>query len=102
MLNKNIFNVSNPTHIKDALWQIIEKYKSDFSKVVIFLPSRRALRGVEKMIVDKIGHAVLLPNLVPLGNGTDDAEDLQSDKDIISNQERVIVLAKLLSMDANV
>ncbi len=102
MLNKNIFNVSNPTHIKDALWQIIEKYKNDFSKVLIFLPSRRALRGVEKMIVDKIGHAILLPNLVPLGNGTDDEEDLHSNEDIISNQERIIILAKLLSMDANV
>ena len=102
MLNKNIFNVSNPMHVMDALWKMIEIYKNDFSHVLIFLPSRRAVRDVERMIVEKIGHAVILPNLIPLGTGVEDGEDDVFDQDVISNQERVIVLARLLSMDANV
>ena len=102
MLNNNVFNVSNPMHIMDALWTMVETYKNDFSRVLIFLPSRRAVRGVERMIVEKIGHAVLLPNLVPLGSGVDDCEDVDDDADTISNQERIVILAKLLSMDANI
>ena len=101
MSNKNIFNVSNPAYIIDALWHMIEIYKNDFSRVLIFLPSRRAVRCVERMIVEKIGHAIILPNLVPLGAGVENDED-SIDDDVISNQERVILLAKLLSMDANV
>lgn len=84
----------------DALWGEIVQYKNDFSRVLIFLPSNRAIRSVEKMIVQKIGHAVVLPNLVPLGNGAE--EDGEEYTDTISNQERVIVLARLLSADANV
>ncbi len=100
MSNKNIFCASDPTHMLDALWKIIDQYKNDFSRVLIFLPSRRAIRGVEKMIVDKTGHAVILPNLIPLGSGTE--EDEESLSGTISNQERIIVLAKLLSADAYV
>ena len=100
MLNKNIFCASDPTHILDALWSLIVPYKNDFSRVLIFLPSNRAIRSVERMIVDKIGHAVLLPDLIPLGSGVDDEED--KSPDVISNQERIILLAKLLSADANV
>ena len=101
-LNKNVFNVSNPAHTLDALWNIINDYKNDFSNVLIFLPSRRAVRSVERMIVEKLGHAVVLPVLVPLGTGVEDGEDDVSDDDIVSNQERVIVLSKLLSADANI
>ena len=100
MSNKNVFNVSNPFKMLDALWGEIVQYKDDFSRVLIFLPSNRAIRSVEKMIVQKIGHAVVLPNLVPLGNGAE--EDGEEYTDTISNQERVILLARLLSMDANV
>ena len=88
--------------VLDALWGQIAQYKDDFSRVLIFLPSRRAIRSVEKMIVEKIGHAVILPNLVPLGNGIEDEEDDCTDTDTISNRERVIVLSRLLSADANV
>lgn len=98
--NNNIFNVSNPMRILEALWGQIAKYQDDFSHVLIFLPSRRAIRSVERMIVEKIGHAVILPNLVPLGEGAEDEEEIYSDT--ISNCERVIILARLLSMDANV
>lgn len=100
MSNNNVFNVSNPFKMLDALWGEIAQYKNDFSRVLIFLPSRRAIRSVEKMIVEKMGHAVILPNLIPLGNGADEEEEFG--EDIISNSERVIVLARLLSMDANV
>ncbi|MBO7042754.1 MAG: PD-(D/E)XK nuclease family protein [Alphaproteobacteria bacterium] len=101
MLNNNIFNVSNPMHILDALWDNIAQYQDDFSRVLIFLPSNRAIKSVEKKIVDNVGHAVVLPNLVPLGNGVEDEEG-KDDIDTMSNQERIIILARLLSMDANV
>ncbi|MCQ2568159.1 MAG: hypothetical protein MJ163_00980, partial [Alphaproteobacteria bacterium] len=100
MLNKNVFNVSSPCKMLDALWGEIEKYKNDFSRVLIFLPSRRAIRSAEKMIVDKVGHATILPNLIPLGDGAE--EETEEYPDTVSNTERIIVLAKLLSMDANV
>ena len=83
----------------DALWFQIAQYKNDFSRVLIFLPSRRAIRSVERFIIEKIGHAVVLPNLVPLGDGADEEEVYA---DTISNRGRIIILARLLSMDANV
>jgi len=100
--NNNIFNVSNPVYMLDALWNMISRYKDDFSRVLIFLPSRRAVRSLERLIVDKIGRAVILPTLVPLGSGPEDIDNEEADIDIISNQERVIILSKLLSMDVNV
>lgn len=102
MLNKNVFNVSNPAHTLDALWEIIKNFQNDFSNVLIFLPSRRAIRSAERMIVEKIGHACILPELIPLGSGVEDDEVDETDKGVISNQERIIILSKLLSMDANV
>ena len=101
MLNNNVFIVSDPAHTLDALWYILEKYKQDFSDVLIFLPSRRAIRSVERMIIKKIGHAVILPELIPLGTGVEDSDE-DNDDDIFSNQERVIILSKLLSADANI
>ena len=86
----------------DALWNMVSQYRDDFSRVLIFLPSRRAVRSVERIIVDKIGHAVILPTLVPLGTGTEDIDEEEFTSDVISNQERVIILSKLLSMDANI
>ena len=102
MSNNSVFNVSNPVYMLDALWNMISQYQDNFSKVLVFLPSRRAVRSVERMIVDKVGHAVVLPNLVPLGSGPEDVDCEEFMPDIISNQERVIILSKLLSMDANV
>lgn len=102
MSNNNVFNVSDPTYMLEALWNMISQYNSDFSHVLIFLPSRRAVRSVERMIVDKVGHAVVLPNLIPLGSGPEDVDYEEITPDIISNQERIIILSKLLSMDANV
>ena len=70
--------------------------------MLIFLPSRRAVRTVEKMIAQKSGGVAILPTLVALGEGADE-DDAQIDApDVISNVERVVVLAKLLAADANV
>ncbi|MBQ7127612.1 MAG: hypothetical protein IJO18_01360, partial [Alphaproteobacteria bacterium] len=57
--NKNIFCVSNPAKILDGLWRIINDSGIDLTDTLIFLPNRRAVRSVEKMIVDKVGHATL-------------------------------------------
>ena len=102
MSNNNVFNVSNPAYMLDALWNMISQYEHDFSRVLVFLPSRRAVRSVERMIVNKVGHAVILPNLVPLGSGPEDVDCEELTPNTISNQERIIILSKLLSMDANV
>ena len=92
MLN-NIYNVYNPSEILNVLWDKIKSYSDDFSKVLLFLPSRRAIRSFEMLIVKNIGHAVLLPNMVPLGTGVDNEEEM----DVLSNQERVIKLASILT-----
>ena len=101
---KNIFCASNPARLCDALWAVlIDGAWSDFSKDIIFLPSRRAVRSVEKMLVDKCTNdAVMLPKLIALGEGAGD-EDYDDDsetltQDIVSNLERTLVLAKMLTM----
>ena len=60
----------------DALWQVLSAETIDFQDILIFLPSRRAVRSVEKFLVEKSGHSIILPKLVALGEGTDD-EDLE-------------------------
>ena len=70
----------------------------DLTDMLIFLPNRRAIRSVEKMIVDKVGHATLLPRLVPLGEGIeDDDSDDEGHVGVVSTQERVVATAYLLS-----
>ena len=102
-LNKNIFYATNPAKITDALWHIMSISGVDISDMLIFLPSRRAVRSMEKYIAQKMGGVALLPTLVPLGDGIDDTDDIQSNYvGEISDEERLVVLAKLLSADANV
>lgn len=102
-LNKNIFFPTNPAHTTDALWQIISDANVPLRDILIFLPSRRAVRTVEKMLVKKYGHAVILPHMVALGTGVDETEEYEPTTDnTISNTERIVILAKLLSMDANI
>ncbi len=102
-LNKNIFYATNPAHMSDALWRVMCDAGVDVADMLIFLPSRRALRTVEKMIAQKSGGVAILPTLVALGEGLDEEQDEQIDApDVISNVERVVVLAKLLAADANV
>ncbi len=102
--NKNIFYATNPARIADALWHVINASRVDFSDMLIFLPSRRAVRTFERAIVEKSGNAVILPRLVALGEGADeltDDEDVFGD-DVISNTQRVVMLSKLLAADANI
>lgn len=101
--NKNIFFATNPAHTTDALWQIISSSNVPLQDMLIFLPSRRAIRATEKMLVEKFGGAVILPELVALGEGIEDEEDTpQQTIDTISNIERIVILSKLLSIDENI
>lgn len=86
----------------DALWQVLSAGNIDFKDMLIFLPSRRAVRSVEKFLVDKVGHSILLPHLVALGEGVDELEEDDSCGDAVSNTERIVLLAKLLSADASI
>lgn len=70
--------------------------------MLIFLPSRRAIRATEKMLAEKFGGAVILPELVALGEGVESAEDEEEYTDTISNTERIVILAKLLSADKHI
>ncbi len=89
--------------MSDALWNILSGAGVDLADMLIFLPSRRAVRTVEKMIVARMGGVAILPTLVALGEGVDDADtDENVSPDIIPDTERVVVLAKLLAADANV
>ncbi len=98
--NNNIFYASNPANILSALWELIKD--ADLSNSVIFLPSRRAVRNVEKMLVEKNGSAMMLPLLVPLGEEAIDLDEDVTDTDIISNAQRFVLLLKLLSADPKI
>ncbi len=82
----------------DALWLLVSREKVNLANVLIFLPSRRAVRGAEKMFVSHSDGAIILPKLVALGEGTDDISDI----DGVENLERVTVLAKLLASHAHI
>ena len=87
----------------DALWHVMSMSGVDVADMLIFLPSRRAVRTVEKMIAEKSGGVAILPTLVALGEGVDDVTDDEINApELISNMERVVVLARLLAGDANV
>ena len=87
--NNNIFCATNPAKIVDALWALMVQSGVDIADMLIFLPSRRAVRTVEKMIVEKSGGAAILPMLVALGEGVDDPdeEDAPVDADVITNTQ---------------
>ena len=54
----------------DALWHVMSMSGVDVADMLIFLPSRRAVRTVEKMIAEKSGGVAILPTLVALGEGS--------------------------------
>lgn len=102
-LNNNIFYATNPARMTDALWHVMVESGVDVADMLIFLPSRRAVRTVEKMIAERSGGVAILPRLVALGEGVDeDVDDTENAPDIISNVERVAILTRLLAADANV
>lgn len=100
--NKNIFFATNPAHTLDALWQIISSSNIALQDILIFLPSRRAIRSAEQMIVQKCGGATILPELVALGEGLEEDENNITLNDTISNTERIVILSKLLSVDDHI
>lgn len=101
--NKNIFSVTNPARMADALWRVMCDSGVDVADMLIFLPSRRAVRTVEKMIAERSGGVAILPTLVALGSGIEDADENDNPSvEIISNTERVVVLARLLAEDAQI
>ena len=88
----------------DALFSIMDASKVRLRDMLIFLPSRRALRTVEMALVARAGGAVFLPHLVALGEGVDtpDLIEEQETSDVVSSMERVIVAAHLLTADAKI
>ena len=102
-LNNNIFCATNPAKISDALWHLMMDSGVDVADMLIFLPSRRAVRSVEKMIAEKSGGVAILPKLVALGEGADE-EDVEeiNDDNVISKTERIALLSRLLTADASV
>ncbi|MCQ2562863.1 MAG: hypothetical protein MJ158_04600, partial [Alphaproteobacteria bacterium] len=102
--NNNIFNVSNPAKILQGLWQIISPYQQNLSDILIFLPTKRAIRCFENMLYKNLGNNAVLPVLVPLGSGVDycEDEDITDETAIITNTERLVVLSKLLSADSSI
>ena len=100
-LNKNIFCVSNPAKIMDGLWRIMTESGVPIPKILLFVPSRRAARSVEKMIAEKSGGVAILPRIVPLGEGVDDISD-EDYVDTVSELERVVTVAYLIAGLPNV
>lgn len=102
-LNNNIFCATNPARLSDALWRVMMDSGVDVADMLIFLPSRRAVRSVEKMIAEKSGGVAILPKLVALGEGADE-EDVEeiNDDNVISKTERIALLSRLLTADASV
>ena len=89
--------------MSDALWKLLASSGVELSRVLIFLPSRRAVRTVEKMLVQKSGGAIILPHLVALGEGVDDPEFFSDvATTAVSNMARYVMLTKLLSADASI
>ena len=105
-LKNKIFCTTNPARISDALWDVMSASNVAPADMLIFLPSRRTVRSAEEMILNKTGgDAVILPRMVALGEGADEFDDADDDvrgADVISNTERVAVIAKLLAADANI
>ena len=103
----NIFCATNPARISDALWRVMCDSSVAPADMLIFLPSRRAVRSVEQMIAMRMGGAAILPRLVALGEGADefspqdDADNIRG-TDVFGDTERIVMAAKLLAADANI
>ena len=103
--NKNIFYATNPARMMDALGVVLDASGVDLADMLIFLPSRRAVRGVEKYLVERAGHSIILPRLVALGEAADEDDNSDDADDVaetVPDVLRVAVAARLLAGDANV
>ncbi len=99
--NNNIFCVSNPAKILDGLWRVMTESGVPIPNILLFVPSRRAARSVEKMVAEKSGGVAILPHIVPLGEGVDDVVD-ENYSDTVLDLERVIAAAYLIAGLPNV
>ena len=88
----------------DALAYVLDASGVDLADMLIFLPSRRAVRVVEKYLVHRAGRAVFLPRLVALGEGADDVapDDDDVTVDAVPDMLRVVTAANLLTADASI
>lgn len=85
----------------DALYKVLEASGVPLSDMLIFLPSRRAVRGLEKYLVNRAGHSIILPRLVALGEAADeDLTDEDEQLEAVSNTLRLVIATKLLAADA--
>lgn len=102
--NNNIFYATNPARMTDALAYVLDASGVDLADMLIFLPSRRAVRVVEKYLVHRAGRAVFLPRLVALGEGADDVapDDDDVTVDAVPDMLRVVTAANLLTADASI
>ena len=86
----------------DALGCVIARGGGDIADMLIFLPSRRAVRPGEKYLVARAGHSFILPRRAALGEGDDDDTATTDAPGEISNTQRVIIMARLLAADASI
>ena len=89
----------------DALGVVLDASGVDLADMLVFLPSRRAVRGVEKYLVERAGHSIILPRLVALGEAADEDDNSDDADDVaetVPDVLRVAVAARLLAGDANV
>ena len=87
----------------DALWQVLNTSGVPLEDMLIFVPSRRAVRGLEKFLVEKSEHSIILPRLVALGEGAEDLDEEETEfQDVVSNTERLVLITKLLAQDASI
>ncbi|MDR2685953.1 MAG: PD-(D/E)XK nuclease family protein [Rickettsiales bacterium] len=92
------FCCTNPAKILDGLWQLMGRpFDNDYSRDLIFVPSRRSAIAIEEMLVEKTGGAVLLPKLVPLGTGVEESDDLDAE----NQADRVFVAARRIQRSLN-
>ncbi|MDR2268896.1 MAG: hypothetical protein LBD94_01785, partial [Rickettsiales bacterium] len=87
-----ICQITNPTKMIETLASLIIKDGTDLSDVLVFVPTRRAGRKLEKFLSDKFDGAAIMPKIVGLGEGDDSADDT----DAAGKTERKIILAKIL------
>ena len=87
----------------DALYKVLQDSGVPLSDMLIFLPSRRAVRVLENFLVDRAGHSIFLPRLVALGEGADEnSEEDEESVDALSDTMRLALITKLLVADASI
>ena len=92
-----IYQTDSPNSLIDFATSLITKDRTDLSKSLVFVPTRRAARLLEKKIAESFGGAAVLPRIVGLGEGDDELDEPEA----ITNIERRIILTDILLSVAN-